>query len=273
LIFYKHFMQDFKTLSEREFLVTNGIGGYSSSSLSGANTRRYHGLLVASLNPPTERSVLVSKLEETLVVDGHPVELSANQYDGNLHPPEGCHLQEAIWQNNTVRFVYSGNGWELEKRIAMVQGQNKTVVTYTNSGDHALFFTIRPLLVFRDYHSLFRQNGFYDFFVEKQNGNKLKIYAYYGADPLSIRHSRGEWTHEDFWVKNIQYEREKERGFDFTEDAKSSGSISVRLEKREDCSLEFSIGDPVGFEEAVATGAEKEVPPPGAEKEAPAAPA
>jgi predicted glycogen debranching enzyme len=262
-------MPDFKSLSGREYLVTNGIGGYSSSSLSGANTRRYHGLLVASFNPPTERRVLVSKLEETLVADAHPVELSANQYGGTVHPRGFCYLQNTVWQNNTICFVYSGNGWELEKRIAMVPGQNKAVVTYTNSGDHALLLTIRPLLVFRDYHSLFKQNGFFDFFVERQNGNQLKIYPYYGAEPLFIRHSGGEWIHEDFWMKNIQYEREKERGFDFTEDAKSSGCISVRLEKREDCILEFSLGEPVGFEEAVAVGAEKEVPPTAAEKKLP----
>src|SRR5579862_3273314 len=75
----------------REWLVTNGIGGYASASLAGANTRRYHGLLVAALQPPLGRAVLLSKLEETLEVhlaDGsvHSFQLSANLYPGALYP-------------------------------------------------------------------------------------------------------------------------------------------------------------------------------------------
>src|SRR5437660_1794590 len=75
----------------REWLETNSLGGFASSTLAGMNTRRYHGLLVASLRPPVERYVLLSKLEETLVVDGRRYDLSANQYPGTVHP-EGYRL-------------------------------------------------------------------------------------------------------------------------------------------------------------------------------------
>ena len=77
---------DFEEASSKEYLLTNGIGGYSSSTISGANTRRYHGLLVASFNPPTDRLVVVSKIEETLIADGVSYELSSNQYPAAIHP-------------------------------------------------------------------------------------------------------------------------------------------------------------------------------------------
>src|SRR6516165_3984093 len=72
--------------SRREWLETNGIGGFSSSTITGLNTRRYHGLLVAATKPPVGRMVLLSKMEETLVIDGRRFELSSNRYPGVVYP-------------------------------------------------------------------------------------------------------------------------------------------------------------------------------------------
>ena len=71
---------------QREWLETNGIGGYASATVSGANTRRYHGLLVAATKPPLGRVVLLSKFEEKLIVNGTQYELSTNQYPGKIYP-------------------------------------------------------------------------------------------------------------------------------------------------------------------------------------------
>src|SRR3954467_4212861 len=78
----------------REWLEANGIGGYSSSTITGLNTRRYHGLLVAATEPPVGRMVLLSKFEETLVIDGERFDLSSNQYPGNIHPKGFRYLSE-----------------------------------------------------------------------------------------------------------------------------------------------------------------------------------
>ena len=84
--------RNLETALSREWLETNGIGGFSSSTITGLNTRRYHGLLTAATKPPVGRLVLLSKLEETLIVDGRRYELSANQYPGVVHP-EGFKYQ------------------------------------------------------------------------------------------------------------------------------------------------------------------------------------
>src|SRR5256885_10962780 len=80
--------------SEREWLETNGIGGFASSTISGLNTRRYHGLLVAATKPPVGKMVLLSKVEETLVVGGRRYELSCNRYPGVIHPQGHVYLKE-----------------------------------------------------------------------------------------------------------------------------------------------------------------------------------
>src|SRR6266480_6897975 len=109
------------TLS-REWLETNGIGGFSSSTITGLNTRRYHGLLTAATKPPVGRLVLLSKLEETLVIDGRRFELSTNQYPGTIHP-QGFQQQTGFRLDPFPVFTYEVDGLSLEKSVFMVHGQ------------------------------------------------------------------------------------------------------------------------------------------------------
>ena len=141
-----------------EWLETNGIGGFSSSTITGLNTRRYHGLLTAATKPPVGRLVLLSKLEETLIIDGRRYELSANQYPGAVHP-QGFNYQTGFSLDPFPVFTYEVEGVRLEKSVFMVQGENTTVVQYEirEAGSQAdslrYSLEIRPLIAFRDYHS------------------------------------------------------------------------------------------------------------------------
>src|SRR5678815_3227808 len=96
--------RDLDTALSREWLETNGIGGFSSSTVLGLNTRRYHGLLTAATKPPVGRLVLLSKLEETFVIDGRRYELSANQYPGAIHP-QGFDYQSGFRLNPFPTFT------------------------------------------------------------------------------------------------------------------------------------------------------------------------
>ncbi len=113
-----------------EWLETNGIGGFSSSTISGINTRRYHGLLTAANKPPVGRLVLLSKLEETLVIDGSRYEFSANQYPGVIHP-QGFNYQISFRPRPFPIFTYEIDGVRIEKSVFMVHGENTTVVQYS----------------------------------------------------------------------------------------------------------------------------------------------
>src|SRR5438876_12030599 len=114
---------------QREWLETNGLGGFASSTIAGLNTRRYHGLLTAATKPPVGRLVLLSKLEETLIIDGRRYELSANQYPGAVHP-QGFNYQTGFSLDPFPVFTYEFEAVRLEKSVFMVQGENTTVVQY-----------------------------------------------------------------------------------------------------------------------------------------------
>jgi predicted glycogen debranching enzyme len=94
--FERDICTDFAAASSREWLETNGIGGFASSTVSGANSRRYHGLLTAATKPPLGRIVMLSKFEETVTIGASSFELSANQYPGQVHPQGFQYLKSFV---------------------------------------------------------------------------------------------------------------------------------------------------------------------------------
>ena len=115
--------------SRREWLETNGLGGFASSTIIGLNTRRYHGLLVAATKPPIGRYLLLSKLEETLLFDGRAFDLSTNRYPAVVHPQGFRYLKEFRLDPFPV-FTYEIEGIEIEKTVFMVHGENSTIIQY-----------------------------------------------------------------------------------------------------------------------------------------------
>jgi predicted glycogen debranching enzyme len=127
-------------------LETNGLGGFASATVSGCNTRRYHGLLVAATKPPVGRLVLLSKLEETLIIDGRRYELGTNRYPGVVHP-QGFHYLKQFRLDPFPTFTFGVETTEVEKRVFMLQGQNTTVIQYRVKGKAArVQLEIRPLI-------------------------------------------------------------------------------------------------------------------------------
>ena len=197
----------------REWLETNGIGGYASSTLVGLNTRRYHGLLVAATQPPVGRMVLLSKLEETLIVDGRRYELAANRYPGVIHPQGYVYLKEY----RSPTFLYAADGWELEKSIYMVQGENTTVIRYAFRAALPATLELRALLAYRDYHSSSQANGFIDPALGIAP-ELVKLQPYDGVPPLYVWHDEAQVRSAGDWYRNFEYDRERERGLDYRED-------------------------------------------------------
>ena len=128
-VFDQSVCRDLELAGRREWLEANGIGGFASSTITGMNTRRYHGLLTAATRPPVGRMVLLSKLEETLVADGRRIDLSCNRYPGAIHPQGHLYLKQ-FRQDPFPVFVYEIDGIQIEKSVFMVHGENTTVVQY-----------------------------------------------------------------------------------------------------------------------------------------------
>jgi predicted glycogen debranching enzyme len=97
---------DLSNLQDKEWIITNGIGSYSSSTAAGMNTRRYHGLLVAATTPPVGRLVLLSKIEDALIIDGERLELSTNQYGGGFVHPKGYEHLESFTDRRRIMYLH-----------------------------------------------------------------------------------------------------------------------------------------------------------------------
>ena len=203
----------------REWLETNGIGGYASSTIVGLNTRRYHGLLVAATKPPVGRMVLLSKIEETLIIDGRRVELSCNQYLGVIHPQGYLHMKE-FRRDPFPTFVYEVEGCLVEKSVFMIQGENSTAVQFRVDGcagvDNCLL-ELRPLIAFRDYHSLTHENEALNASLTIESGS-VRMEPYPGLPSMYLAHTAGEVLPAGLWYRNFEYTVEGQRGLDFRED-------------------------------------------------------
>jgi len=230
--------RDLNVALTREWLETNGIGGFSSSTIAGVNTRRYHGLLTAATKPPVGRFVLLSKLEETLLIDGRRYELSSNQYPGVIHP-QGFNYQTGFRLDPFPRFTYEIEGVRVDKSVFMVQGENTTVVQYelTKSADRAnLKLEIRPLIAFRDYHSTTHENGALNPVIETEQGRTT--FRPYGDLPaLHLAHDSADIDANGFWYRNFQYAVEQERGLDFAEDLFNPCTLIFEMNSRTKVSI------------------------------------
>lgn len=212
--------QDLAAGSGREWLETNGLGGYASSTITGLNTRRYHGLLVAATQPPAGRMVLLSKLEETVVVEGRRYDLSTNRYPGAIYPEGYKHLSR-FRLDPFPTFVYEAGGIEIEKRLFLVHGSNTVVLEYDFCGVDGkaprCVLEVRPLIAFRDFHAMAHWNDVLDrgFSME---GGRVALRPYQGVPTLRVAFGDAEIEKTGDWYYNFEYEAEFERGFDERED-------------------------------------------------------
>ena len=230
--------RNFNAATSREWLETNGIGGFASSTVIGLNTRRYHGLLIAATKPPVGRVVLLSKLEETLVINGRRHELSANQYPGVVHP-QGFNYQTGFRLDPFPTFTYEIEGLRLLKSVFMIHGENTTIVQYEleqPSTGYDVRLEIRPLIACRDYHGTTHENSALNPGFETENG-ETTFRPYPDLSPLRLAHDATQIDATGFWYRNFQYAVEQERGLDFAEDLFNPCALTFDLSAKNKTSL------------------------------------
>lgn len=224
----KEFLEDYSRAIKSEWLETNGLGGYASSTLTGCNTRRYHGLLVAAVAPPAERMVLLSKLEETIVADGNRFELGCNNY-GEVVSPEGYRYLTSFTKNLFPEFIYEAGGVQLKKSIIMLYGENTTLIEYEVLKTAAPFkLELTPLIAARSYHQLRSEISVADQSTVFSAGT-LSQQLDGGSKEVFIHLDEAVFHHAPAWYRNFEYTEEKERGLDCREDLFSPGALSILL--------------------------------------------
>jgi predicted glycogen debranching enzyme len=227
-----------------EWIETNGLGGWSGSTIIGCNTRRYHGLLVAATKPPTERMNLLSKLDETIVAKNERFELNTNLYANNVIHPNGYQYLISFTKELFPEWLYEVNGIQLKKTITMVHRENTTLILYEVLKANNIFtLELLPLIAARAYHSLQRSytNIFWD--VQFENG-VFKTRPYDGAPNIFISVPGSTYQHHPSWFYKFNYAAEKYRGLDFEEDLFNHGTFSIELKERDKLGIIVSTEDP-----------------------------
>ncbi len=229
-----------------EWLETNGLGGYASSTIIGAHSRRYHGLLVAATQPPVKRVVMLSKLDETLHLQGgQSYELGTNKYQGTVYP-NGYIFQQEFKQQLFPEFTYQLPGAKLKKTITAIHGENTVVITYElleSEGEVKL--DLRPMLSPRDYHNLAQANSDLNSDYKFEEGIfACKPYANQPDLYLSVPGSTFRF-HPD-WYYRLEYIQELERGMAGHEDLFSPGFFQLSISAGQKISVIASLHHPHG---------------------------
>ena len=231
---------------KREWVITNGLGGYASSTILGVNTRKYHGLLVAPLNPPGSRNLILSKLDESIEIDGKSYGLFTNMCKNYVS--DGYKYLERFEKEYIPIFTYKVEDVEIKKFICMEHGKNTVAVLYTiKNGDHTGKFTVAPIINFRDFHSTTKD---YDFNLKQDiTENKVKIVVNERSTiPIYMNMTEGKYIkHEHDIFRNMYYIEEEKRGLGSEENLVVPGRYEIELKPNEEkcitfvCSLENNI--------------------------------
>jgi predicted glycogen debranching enzyme len=210
-------------------LETNGLGGYASSSIHNCNTRKYHGLLVASLAQPAGRFTLLSKYEDSLVTSTGEVQLSCNCYPAVMYPDGHRNLTEFRLEAGPV-FRYEAQGVVLQKRILMVQNENTVLVEYQlEQATGPVTLRLKPFLAYRRHHELKQADSFIHT-LPAVLPNGISIHPYDGLPPLFIQTNLTPvFTSQPAWYRNLEYFIEAQRGYDYHEDCFCPGTLELTL--------------------------------------------
>lgn len=219
--------------SDLEWLATNGLGSYSSQTVTNANTRRYHGLLVLSEKPPVQRKVLLARLDEVVETpDAEPIELATCYWQDGAIAPHGYEHLKAFSHLPVPTWQYEIPGGVLVKQVMMVHGDQNVLIGYTwlpDSGEPSqIKMKLAVLANSRDFHG--ETHGRADWkFEQHLFSNAVSIQAYENAPQWFLNYSSGSYSEQPVWYWGYNWPAEWERGLADSEDLYRTGFIETEL--------------------------------------------
>ena len=219
---------DWESASRREWLVTNGLGGFACGTIALANTRRYHAFLMASLAPPVERTLLVAKVDVTVEYLGRAHPLFANEFAGGAIDPRGfVPIESFSVQDGVPVWRFAIADALLEQRIFMAPGANTCHLSLELKRASApVRVELKPLVTYRELHVHGR--GARPFSVQSE-GAACAVSAFEGARPIHLAISAGRYAPVNEWYWNFYHREESARGLDALEDLFVPGIFTAEL--------------------------------------------
>lgn len=229
---------DFKDAVNKEWIITNGLGGFASSTIIGANTRKYHGLLVAPLSPPAQRCMLVSKVDESIEIDGVDYKLYTNMCRNYIS--EGYKYQISFEKEEVPIFKYLLDGIEIEKSICMEYRKNVSIVLYKiKNSSKKIKLRLTPLLNNRDFHSVSFNKSF--FINQTVNNRLVDVVIDNSNHHIFMNCSEGKYIiKENDSFKNMYYMEEEKRGLASEENHAISGYYEIEIDPNEEKYITFA---------------------------------
>jgi predicted glycogen debranching enzyme len=215
MIFDEMQCQNFDFASRREWVLPNGIGGFAMGTVSGVNTRRYHGLLIASLNPPTERTMLFPAIEAYAQVGQTKIPLCSNQYPGVIYPDGYQNCKKFELGDDFVRWHFQQGPVKFSRTVVVAKGKNEVTIWFENQGSKLAQLTVNPLVCFRDFHSNFYERESYPQSIEF---DATETVIEEGGVKLVISHPGGSRAPVHGWYYRFEHLREVDRGLDPRDD-------------------------------------------------------
>ena len=231
---------------EKEWIITNGIGGFASSTIIGANTRKYHGLLVSPIIPPARRRLILSKLDESIEVGGIKYELFTNV--GKNYISQGYKYQESFSKDLLPTFEYKVEDVVITKTICMEHFKNTVGVYYKirNGAKHSKLI-LAPVMNFRNAHGI---NKDHQFKLKQQMKNKKLEVEIDDGNPIYITINDGNYIeHKDDIFYNMFYIEEEKRGFEPEENHVVPGRYEIEIDPNEEKEISFICSTEENIEE------------------------
>ena len=229
----------------KELLRTNRSGAYSSSTLTGCNTRKFHGHLVIPIpEMDSDNHILLSSLDETIIQHGAEFNLGVHEYEGGHFSPNGHKYIREFKCEVIPSTIYRVGGVIISKEQLMVANESRVITKYTLLQAHsATTIRFKPFLAFRSVHTLSKANDMAN--ADAGQAKKGAAYKLYPAYPnLYIQFSKQpNYTHAPNWYNNIMYAKEQERGFPYTEDLLVPGTFEMPIKKGESIYVSAGISE------------------------------
>jgi len=236
-----HTLSDVDEALKKEWLVTNGLGGYASSTVLGINTRKYHGLLVASFNPPTDRKVLLTQLNEEIQVNGMTYRLGRRELKSGIQPTETNRFLRGFILEPFPTYEYVIDEVQVKKTIFVPYGKNVTIASYTvsNNSPNNVFIRVLPLVNSRHFHSVTNKEKISWSFLQKPSANSVTIQPSIPLSALILSSSNGVYTAgQGEWVETY-FRVEASRGESCYDDNYQPGFFHFEVAPNE--TRDFSI--------------------------------
>jgi predicted glycogen debranching enzyme len=257
--FGRDICSDLENSMRREWLVTNGTGSYACGTIAGANTRCYHGVLIAALAAPVARTLLVSKIDATAHLRGTPYPLDTNEWADNSIEPAAYKLIESFQLDDTIpTWTFALAEAQLVKRVWMVHGHDTTFVAYTHTRGHdPIDLDLKVLCTYRDHHNE-TQGDWTPNIMLRPDSTSLRVDAFEGAVPYFVKVARGTYKPIDHWYRKFKHRVETERGLDDIEDLYAAGTFHATLQPGETIALVATTEEEASLDWQAALAAEQQ---------------